>query len=81
MFLPKLMIGKIIIATFIFSALLSVALAPLVANQASARISEGCEKNGNVRDGSCTGNTDKNGKDPVCINPNKKQVSDNACQK
>jgi hypothetical protein len=73
------MISKIIIASVIFSALLSVALAPLVTNQASARISEGCEKNGNVKEGSCKGNTDKNGKDDVCINPKGKQVSDNAC--
>jgi hypothetical protein len=73
------MIYKIIIASVIFSALLSVALAPLVTNQASARISEGCEKNGNVKEGSCKGNTDKNGKDDVCINPKGKQVSDNAC--
>jgi glycerol kinase len=79
MFLPKLMLGKIIIATFIFSALLSVALAPMIANQASARISEGCEKNGNVKEGSCTGNTNKNGKEKVCQNPKGKQVSDNAC--
>ena len=75
------MIIKIIFATIIFSALLSVALAPLITNNASARISGGCEKNGNVREGSCHGNTEKNGKDPVCINPNKKVVSDNACQK
>jgi hypothetical protein len=73
------MIYKIIIASVIFSALLSVALAPLVTNQASARISEGCEKNGDVKEGSCKGNTDKNGKDDVCINPKGKQVSDNAC--
>ena len=73
------MISKIIIASVVFSAQLSVALAPLVTNQASAKISQGCEKNGNVKEGSCKGNTDKNGKDDVCINPKGKQVSDNAC--
>jgi hypothetical protein len=73
------MISKIIIATVVFSALLSAALAPMVTNEASARISEGCEKNGNVKEGSCKGNTDKNGKDDVCVNPKGKQVSDNAC--
>ena len=70
---------KIIFATVIFSALLSVAIAPMIVNDASAKISQGCEKNGNVNEGSCQGNTAKNGKDPVCINPNGKQVSDSAC--
>jgi hypothetical protein len=73
------MLYKAVIAIVIFSALLSVALAPMVTNEASARIDEGCEKNGKIREGSCVGNTGKNGKDDVCINPNKKQVSDNAC--
>ena len=75
------MLYKIVIAIVIFSALLSVALAPMVTNEASARISEGCKKNDNVKEGSCKGNTDKNGKDDVCVNPNKKEVSDNACWK
>ena len=73
------MLSKIVIAIVIFSAILSVALAPMVTNDASAKIREGCEKNGDVKEGSCRGNTDKNGKDDVCINPNDKEVSDNAC--
>ena len=73
------MMSKIVITIVVFSALLSVALAPLVTTEASAKISKGCEKNGNVKEGSCNGNTDKNGKDDVCVNPKGKQVSDNAC--
>ena len=73
------MYSKIVIAIVIFSAILSIALAPMVTNDASAKIREGCEKNGNVKEGSCNGNTNKNGKDDVCINPNNKKVSDNAC--
>ena len=36
---------------------------------ASAAIRDACEKNGRISDGDCEGNTAKNGKDDVRLNP------------
>lgn len=51
------------------AAVLAVVIAPAVVESASAAIRDACEKNGRTNDGGCTGNTDKNGKDDVRLNP------------
>lgn len=61
-----------------FAAVLAVVIAPALVESASAAIRDACEKNGQTRDGSCKGNTDKNGKDDVRLNPaNKKPPGQN----
>lgn len=44
-------------------------IAPALVESASAAIRDVCEKNDRVSEGECTGNTDKNGKDDVAVNP------------
>lgn len=51
------------------AAVLAVVVAPAVVDSASAAIRDACQKNGRTSDGGCTGNTDKNGKDDVRLNP------------
>jgi uncharacterized membrane protein len=50
-------------------AVMAAAIVPALTGTASAAIRDACEKNGNIRDGECNGNTDKNGKDDVRLNP------------
>jgi hypothetical protein len=50
-------------------AVMAVAIVPALTGTASAAIRDACEKNDNIRDGECNGNTDKNGKDDVRLNP------------
>lgn len=52
-----------------FAAVLAVVIAPALVESASAAIRDVCEKNDRVSEGECTGNTDKNGKDDVAVNP------------
>jgi hypothetical protein len=52
-----------------FAAVLAVVIAPALVESASAAIRDVCEKNGKIREGECTGNTDSNGKDDVRVNP------------
>ena len=55
------------------AAALAVVLAPSLVTPASAAIRDACEKNGRISEGGCNGNTDKNGKDDVRLNPADKQ--------
>jgi hypothetical protein len=51
------------------AAALAVVLAPSLVAPASAAIRDVCEKNGRISEGSCEGNTAKNGKDDIAVNP------------
>jgi hypothetical protein len=51
------------------AAILAVVIAPALIESASAAIRDACEKNGRTSDGECKGNTEKNGKDDVRLNP------------
>jgi hypothetical protein len=51
------------------AAILAVVIAPALVESATAAIRDACEKNDNIRDGECKGNTDQNGKDDVRLNP------------
>ena len=51
------------------AAVLAIVVAPAMIESASAAIRDACEKNGRVSDGDCEGNTEKNGKDDVRLNP------------
>jgi hypothetical protein len=51
------------------AAVLAVVIAPAVVESASAAIRDACEKNGRISEGGCEGNTAKNGKDDVRVNP------------
>jgi hypothetical protein len=50
-------------------AVLAIVVAPAMIESASAAIRDACEKNGRISDGDCEGNTEKNGKDDVRLNP------------
>jgi hypothetical protein len=51
------------------AAVLAIVVAPAMIESASAAIRDACEKNGRISDGDCEGNTAKNGKDDVRLNP------------
>ena len=51
------------------AAVLAIVVAPAMIESASAAIRDACEKNGRVSDGDCEGNTAKNGKEDVRLNP------------
>ena len=51
------------------AAVLAIVVAPAMIESASAAIRDACEKNGRTSDGGCEGNTAKNGKDDVRLNP------------
>lgn len=57
----------------IFAVLAATALLGATATNmiipADAAIRDACEKNGKISEGGCEGNTDKNGKDDVRLNP------------
>jgi uncharacterized membrane protein len=50
-------------------AILAAAITPTLMTDASAAIRDACQKNGRTSDGECTGNTDRNGKNDVRLNP------------
>jgi hypothetical protein len=52
------------------AAILTVVTAPLLVHSASAAIRDVCEKNDNIKEGECKGNTDQNGKDDQRVNNN-----------
>jgi hypothetical protein len=52
------------------AAVLTVVIVPALIESASAAIREVCEKNGNIQEGECKGNTDRNGKDDQNVNNN-----------
>jgi hypothetical protein len=52
------------------AAALAVVIAPALVESASAAIRDVCEKNDNIREGECKGNTDRNGKDDQRVNNN-----------
>ena len=56
-----------IIATV--AILVAAAITPTLMTPASAAIRDACEKNGRISEGECTGNTDRNKKDDVRLNP------------
>ena len=56
-----------IIATV--AILVAAAITPTLMTPASAAIRDACQKNDRTSDGECTGNTDRNGKDDVRLNP------------
>jgi hypothetical protein len=51
-------------------AILAVVIAPALVESASAAIRDVCEKNDNIKEGECKGNTDQNGKDDQRVNNN-----------
>jgi hypothetical protein len=63
--------SKTTIAVFAILAATALlgATATYVIIPADAAIRDVCEKNGRTSEGGCTGNTDKNGKDDVAVNP------------
>lgn len=52
------------------AAVLAVVISPVLIESASAAIREVCEKNGNIREGECNGNVEKNGKKDLNVNNN-----------
>jgi hypothetical protein len=60
--------SSIFLAIYV-AAVLAVLIAPAVVESASAAIRNACEKNGRISEGDCEGNTAKNGKDDVRLNP------------
>jgi hypothetical protein len=52
------------------AAVLAVIIAPSLTVSASAAIRDVCEKNGQIKEGECNGNTAKNGKDDERVNNN-----------
>jgi hypothetical protein len=51
------------------AAVLAIVVAPAMIESASAAIRDACQKNGRTSDGDCEGNTAKNGKEDVRLNP------------
>ena len=61
--------SKTTFAIIVTVAILAAAITPTFLTPASAAIRDACEKNGRISEGGCTGNTDRNGKDDVRLNP------------
>jgi hypothetical protein len=54
----------------VVAGVLAVVISPALVESASAAIRDVCEKNGNIKEGECKGNTLQNGKDDQRVNNN-----------